>query len=104
MGKREIARYKQFLLFPQCFQKACFPGASKGVIVWEWVTHFTSQHYVELEQIKSISDNKLFVFQVIKIVCAKVEKIVGRGKKNVTGLNLDRREEHKFKTLQYQEL
>ena len=21
----------------QCFQKACFPGASKGVIVWEWV-------------------------------------------------------------------
>ena len=40
VGKGEIARYKQFLLFPQCFQKACFPGASKGVIVWEWVkTH-----------------------------------------------------------------
>ena len=29
--------YEQFLLFPQCFQKACFPVASKGVIVWEWV-------------------------------------------------------------------
>ena len=39
MGKGEIARYEQFLLFPQCFQKACFPGASKGVIVWEWVKH-----------------------------------------------------------------
>ena len=38
VGKGEIARYEQFLLFPQCFQKACFPGASKGVIVWEWVT------------------------------------------------------------------
>ena len=37
VGKGEIACYKQFLLFPQCFQKACFPGASKGVIVWEWV-------------------------------------------------------------------
>ena len=37
VGKGEIGRYKQFLLFPQCFQKACFPGASKGVIVWEWV-------------------------------------------------------------------
>ena len=37
MGKGEIARHKQFLLFTQCFQKACFPGASKGVIVWEWV-------------------------------------------------------------------
>ena len=37
MGKGEIARYEQFLLFPQCFQTACFPGASKSVIVWEWV-------------------------------------------------------------------
>ena len=37
MRKGEIARYEQFLLFPQCFQKACFPGASKGVIVWECV-------------------------------------------------------------------
>ena len=40
VGKGEIARYEQFLLFPQCFQKACFPGASKGVIVWEWVKVF----------------------------------------------------------------
>ena len=37
VGKGEIARYEQFLLFPQCFQKTCFPGESKGVIVWEWV-------------------------------------------------------------------
>ena len=41
VGKREIARYEQFLLFPQCFQKACFLGASKGVIVWEWVKYTT---------------------------------------------------------------
>ena len=37
MGKGEIACNEQFPLFPQCFQKACFPGASKGVVVWEWV-------------------------------------------------------------------
>ena len=37
LGKGEIACYEQFLLFPQCYQKACFPGASKGGIVWEWV-------------------------------------------------------------------
>ena len=37
VGKGETACYEQFLLFPQCFQKACFPGASKGVIVWEWI-------------------------------------------------------------------
>ena len=28
VGKGEIAHYEQFLLFPQCFQKACFPAAS----------------------------------------------------------------------------
>ena len=33
VGKREIARYEQFFLFPQCFQKAFFAGASKGVVV-----------------------------------------------------------------------
>ena len=37
VGKGETACYEQFLLFPQCFQKACFLGVSKGVIVWEWV-------------------------------------------------------------------
>ena len=35
VGKGEIARYKQFLLYLQCFQRACFPGVSKGVIVWK---------------------------------------------------------------------
>ena len=25
VGKGEIARYEQFLLFPQCFQKTCTP-------------------------------------------------------------------------------
>ena len=42
VGKGEIARYQQFLLFPQCFQKACFPGASSGVIVWECVNRVIS--------------------------------------------------------------
>ena len=45
VGKGKIARYEQFLLFPQCFQKACFPGASKGVIVWEWVNLFPNKPF-----------------------------------------------------------
>ena len=45
MGKGEIACYEQFLLFPQCFQKACFPGGSKGVIVWEWVNCFANSKF-----------------------------------------------------------
>ena len=36
VGKGEITHYEQFLLFLQRFQKVCFPGATKGVIVWEW--------------------------------------------------------------------
>ena len=45
VGKEEIARYEQFLLFPQCFHKACFPGASKGVIAWEWVKGYEDKGY-----------------------------------------------------------
>ena len=29
VGKGEITRYEQFLLFPQCFQKLSFVDASK---------------------------------------------------------------------------
>ena len=31
VGKGEIARYEQFLLFPQCFQKLSVVDASKWV-------------------------------------------------------------------------
>ena len=42
VGKGEIAHYEQFLLFPQCFLEAYFTGASKGVVVWEWVKKSSS--------------------------------------------------------------
>ena len=48
VGKGEIAHYEQFLLFPHCFQKACFPEASKGVIVWEWVNWLKNSIYILL--------------------------------------------------------
>ena len=48
VGKGETAHYEKFLLFPQCFQKACLPGASKGVFVWEWINPL--QETDELEQ------------------------------------------------------
>ena len=45
VGQGEIARYEQFLLVPQCFQKA-----SKGVIEWEWVNvPQTSKGVIEWE-------------------------------------------------------
>ena len=36
-GKRRNCFLRAISPFPTVFQKACFPGASKGVIVWEWV-------------------------------------------------------------------
>ena len=32
-------------LFKQCFQKAYFPEASKGAIVWEWVKWLPFQNW-----------------------------------------------------------
>ena len=37
VGKGQIALTSNFSFFHSGFQKACFPGASKGVIVWERV-------------------------------------------------------------------
>ena len=54
VGKGKIACYWQFLLFPQCFKKACFPEASKGVIVWEWVK-MSSAVCFNLDQSKILS-------------------------------------------------
>ena len=64
VGKGKSARYEQFLLFPQCFQKACFPGASKGIIVWEWV--------------KSFADNKSKGAQIMSLSFQK-KNIGGKG-------------------------
>ena len=60
VGKGEIARHEQFLLFPQCFQKACFPGVSKGVIVWEWVDSLPND--------KILDWSKLKVFQIERLL------------------------------------
>ena len=40
LGKGEIARYEQFLLFPQCFQKTCTANPYKPGLVWERVNPY----------------------------------------------------------------
>ena len=40
MGKGEIARYEQFLLFPLCFQKTFTADTYKSGLVWERVKKF----------------------------------------------------------------
>ena len=45
VGKGEIARKKQFLLFPQCFQKACFPGGQKVLLCGNGLIHLRFASY-----------------------------------------------------------
>ena len=44
VGKGEIARYEQFLLFPHCFQKTCVADTYKHGFVGKWlILHQTAQ-------------------------------------------------------------
>ena len=78
MGKGEIARYKQFLLFPQCFQKACFPGVSKGVTVWEWVNSLTSNKVLDGTKFKAFAEVKFNVAKKMISLFVSIENIVGK--------------------------
>ena len=64
VGKGEIARYEQFLLFPEYFQKACFPGATKGVIVWEWVNSLLNKNTLDLSKLKALADDKIKMTEI----------------------------------------
>ena len=49
-GKKTLWEKEKLLVtsnffFSQCFQKACFPGASKDVIVWEWVNKLSENPF-----------------------------------------------------------
>ena len=57
VGKGEIACTSNFSSFPQCFQKASFLDAPKGVIVWESVNPSTLYH-----TIPTFNDSKIEVF------------------------------------------
>ena len=80
VGKGEIARCEQFLLFPQCFQNACFPGASKGVIVWEWVnphklTIIETFNCIKLFCILTLSQTSpCFYVSAVKVLKTLLEK------------------------------
>ena len=51
--KEKLLVMSNFSFFPQCFQKACFPGASKGVTVWEWVNSLPNNKILDLFKFKA---------------------------------------------------
>ena len=57
VGKGEIARYEQFLLFPQCLQKACFPGVKR--------CHCVGMGFKELSAI--LSKGKIVVCKIVNL-------------------------------------
>ena len=65
-GKREKTGYQDFLLFPQCFEKASFPDMSKGVTMWEWVNPFPNDKTLDMTKLKAFADNKLNIAKLIE--------------------------------------
>ena len=55
VGKAEIACYKQFLLFLQCFQKTCSADTKKPGFVWEMVNSLPIDKISDAESEKNHS-------------------------------------------------
>ena len=77
MGKGEIARYEQFLLFPQYFQKACFPGNWLNAFVYFsslcCVNLLPNEKYLAWCKFKAFSDDTVSVIERLKFVLRQVE-------------------------------
>ena len=80
VGKGEIARYEQFLLFPQCFQKTCTadtekPGLGKEINTlssWKW----TFYRFISSIKLKSFTTKTWLLTTLWK---QPFENIVGKG-------------------------
>ena len=77
MGKGEVARYEQFLLFPQCFQRTCAADTQKPGLVWERVNS-TKRQISWLDQIESINRQQNISDSKIEIFVGKIRKYCGK--------------------------
>ena len=58
---------------------ACFPGASKGVIVWEWVKPLPNDKILDLTKLKAFTDYKLNVARMMISLLDTVGSTLGKG-------------------------
>ena len=90
VGKGEIARYQQFLLFPHCFQKLSYADASKwlsteyrvnslGPIMVVSDAHVFPGFLIPVLKQLSFFSHNCFIGQRRKYAGKKVENIVGKG-------------------------
>ena len=61
-------------------KKACFPGVSKGVIVWEWVNSLPNDNFrlVQIGKLETFSDDKINITQIFKFIFRQAENIEGK--------------------------
>ena len=67
VGKAEITCYKQFLRFPQCFQRTCTADTQKPGLFWKRVRHQTFD-CSKFDQ--SLTDERC-VFEIVRISLPK---------------------------------
>ena len=83
MGKGEIARYEQFLLFPQCFQKACFQGRQKVSLSGNGLTSDFSFSHIVFSFGHIIASPFVHIFDIMSLFAAELEeakiRISGKG-------------------------
>ena len=60
--------------FSLCFQKACLPGASKGVIVWEW----NKRNRMNMTKLKAFAGDKMNLAKITISLCDRGENTVGK--------------------------
>ena len=61
------------------FRKLVFLGASKGVIVWEWVNYLPYDKILTQSKLKALADDKINATQKMKFMSERVENILGKG-------------------------
>ena len=88
MGKGEIARQEQFLLFPQCFLETCTADMLKQELVWERVklsiarsglTLSQMTNFLDLSKPKEFSDDNFKSNENGKKFSKQEENTVGKG-------------------------
>ena len=72
MGIGEIARYEQFFLFPQCFQKACFQGCQKVSLCGNEL----KDDSISIGQINPLTDNKVLDQSKFKQIADDIIKCI----------------------------
>ena len=82
MGKGEIARYEQFLLFPQVFSKDLYCRHIKTrACLGKCVNSLPNDRILDRSKLKPFGGDNIKVFRKMIFVFDRVENIVGKGKK-----------------------